>query len=122
MVKKAEQIAKQLDVLVLGCTHYPLLKEPIRECLPGCVELVDSAEACAEDVAGRLTSANLLRPAGTADTPAVRIFATDISERFGRLAARFLGEPIATPQKLTVDDRPSQMFSESPVGAVRWSA
>ncbi len=122
MVKRAEQLAERLDVLVLGCTHYPLLKDPIRECLPGSVQLVDSAEACAEDVAARLTTTNLLRPASSSHRPVVRVFATDISERFGRLAARFLGETIPTPEKLIVDDRPSQTFSDTPVSSVRWSA
>jgi glutamate racemase len=54
-------IDRNIDVLVLGCTHYPMLKGLIQKMVGGAVPVIDSAETCAEDVARRLRSAGLLR-------------------------------------------------------------
>ena len=108
LMRRAEQLSRYLDVLVLGCTHYPLLMDPIRRTVGYEVAIVDSASACAEDVATRLTTAGLLRAqADHADRkPTIQVFATDLPHRFGRLARRFLGEEIAAPELLCVDDGP----------------
>jgi glutamate racemase len=94
----------RLDALVLGCTHYPILKPAITGVLGPKVAVIDSAEACAEDVARRLTAASLLRPAQAAGT--LRLFATDLTRRFGRTASRFLGHCV-TPELLPLDPAPS---------------
>jgi glutamate racemase len=78
-----------LDVLVLGCTHYPLLKAEIAAVLGPEVHLVDSAEATAEAVAEALES-GLVPRATTA--PTRRTFVTDVPARFPEIAARFLGQ------------------------------
>ncbi len=105
MIRRAQQINKRLDVLVLGCTHYPLLRGAIADCLGPCTAVVDSADACADDVVARLTSANLLQSAPATEGPQrVQVFATDISSRFARLAARFLGEAIDAPELLPLDE------------------
>ena len=77
--------------LVLGCTHYPLLKEGIARTLGPDVTLVDSADAVADEVAGELARAGLLAPAGTG---AMRFFVSDNPERFREIGRQFLGEPI----------------------------
>jgi glutamate racemase len=83
-------LRSRIDTLVLGCTHYPLLKEAIRKVTHGKIALVDSAESCAEYVKERLASLELLstnrRRQGT-----IQPFVTDEVERFDELAARFLG-------------------------------
>lgn len=85
------------DVLVLGCTHYPLLKPLLRRVAPAHVSIVDSAESTARVVAGRLQ--NLLPPP-PADKeerrarPRLKFFATDSVEKFRRLGERFLTHPI----------------------------
>ena len=106
MIRRAQQINKRLDVLVLGCTHYPLLRGAIAQCVGPQTTIVDSADACADDVVARLTSANLLCPAATARPRErlVQVFATDISSRFAKLASRFLGEEIDPPELLSLDD------------------
>ena len=85
------------DVLVLGCTHYPMVRGACEAAMgPECV-VVDSAQACADDVAGRLKAAGLLRPATADETdprPALKLYASDESPRFAKLAARFLGEAV----------------------------
>ena len=83
------------DVLVLGCTHYPLLKTLLRRVAPAHVNIVDSAESTARVVAERLQK---ILPAAAAEerraVPRIRFFATDSVEKFRRLGERFLGRAI----------------------------
>jgi glutamate racemase len=79
------------DVLVLGCTHYPLLKPLLRRVAPPHITIVDSAESTAHAVAARLKSAPAVRPASA---PGLKFFATDSVEKFRRLGARFLARPV----------------------------
>jgi len=91
-------VAGRVDTLVLGCTHYPLLKPAIRRIVGRKIRLVDSAATCAQFVAERLADAGLLdtrrRRAGE-----IRAFVTDETERFSEWAERFLGEPVAKVSK-----------------------
>ena len=81
---------RRIDTLVLGCTHYPLLKKAIRAVAGPHVALVDSAESCAQFLTERLQSTRLLnktrRRAGV-----IQPFVTDEVERFHELTRRFLG-------------------------------
>jgi glutamate racemase len=89
----APLLALQIDTLVLGCTHYPLLKSLIQETAGKEVALIDSAIA----VAGR--TARLLGETGSAATtdapPEHRFFVTDAPHRFRETGESFLGRPIA---------------------------
>src|SRR5437867_5787561 len=80
----------RIDTLILGCTHYPLLKPALRSVAGKGVALVDSAESCARYVKERLEHLSLLsktrRRAG-----AIQPFVTDEADRFADLARRFLG-------------------------------
>jgi glutamate racemase len=94
---------KRIDTLVLGCTHYPLLKSVIKSTIGAVdgesVSLVDSAEATAEEVAQSLEGRGLLNhplepmaePTGTG---ASRFYVTDAAGRFHRIAERILEEPL----------------------------
>lgn len=79
----------RIDTLILGCTHYPLLKPAIRGVLGRSVALVDSAESCARYVRERLLRLTLLdssrRRAGI-----IQPFVTDEPDRFEEMAKRFL--------------------------------
>jgi len=84
------------DVLVLGCTHYPLIKPLLRRVAPEHIAIVDSAESTANDIACQLqietpSSANGERKS----VPAIRFFATDSAEKFRKMGTRFLGLPVA---------------------------
>src|SRR5450631_2362234 len=83
------------DTLVLGCTHYPLLRPLIQSIVPPGMRVIDSAEAAAE-AAARLFNGSSQLPPGLAGTPepVVRCFATDSVEKFERLGSRFLGRPV----------------------------
>lgn len=85
------------DVLVLGCTHYPLLRPLLRRVAPPQVTIVDSAESTAEVVAEQIK--RLVLQAQPADAssrgvPAVRFFVTDSVEKFRRLGKQFLGRAL----------------------------
>jgi glutamate racemase len=93
------------DTLVLGCTHYPLLKPVLRRVAPGHVAIVDSAESTARAVAGRL--GNLVAP-GTGEErrafPRLKFFATDSVEKFRKLGTRFLGHAIEDVRHVDLEE------------------
>jgi glutamate racemase len=95
-------IAKGINVLVLGCTHYPIYREAISERVGADVAVIDSADQCAQDVLRRLYSAKLHRDAG--GPGGLRCFVTDNSPRFASLAARFLGLKIQPPTLVCTDE------------------
>ena len=80
------------DVLLLGCTHYPLLKSVLQRVMRPDVIIVDSAESTALVVAQQLGSPLAAQPTDSATK--VQFFATDSVEKFRRLGARFLGRSI----------------------------
>ena len=83
-------LAKEnIDTLVMGCTHYPILKGPIMECVGSHVQLVNSAEETAKDVASILEKRNIT--CARSSGGAYRFFVTDNAERFRKVAAHFLG-------------------------------
>jgi glutamate racemase len=88
--------ANDADVLVLGCTHYPLIKPLLRRVAPEHVTIVDSAESTALDVARQLQIAPPSSPAGNElrGVPQLKFFATDSAEKFRRMGTRFLGLPV----------------------------
>ena len=89
-----------IDALVLGCTHYPLLKPLLHEIIGQTVQLIDSAEETAAET-GRLLDRLSLRAAPDA-TPAYRFVASDAPQQFLRLGQRFLGDTIDRVETLTL--------------------
>ncbi|MBK0870034.1 MAG: glutamate racemase [Saccharopolyspora sp.] len=82
-----------VDTLVLGCTHYPLLTGVLQLAMGEQVTLVSSAEETAKDVVRVLTENDLLSTAGDAEH---EFLATGEPDRFAKLARRFLGPMSAT--------------------------
>lgn len=80
-----------VDVLVLGCTHYPLLKALLARVMGPGVKLVDSAEETATVVAAELEARGLLAAGGTHEH---RFVVSDDEPHFRKVGARFLGEKI----------------------------
>jgi glutamate racemase len=76
------------DALVLGCTHYPLLKPLLRKVVPGQLAIVDSAESTAAALAKRLDGAP------RDGSPKIEFFATDSVEKFRRAGEKFIGRKI----------------------------
>jgi glutamate racemase len=94
----------QIDTLVLGCTHYPLLTGVIAYVMGDDVTLVSSAEETAKDVYRTLTSAELLMPASSA-TPTHVFSATGDPRSFERLGRRFLGPEVTAVTAFELPNR-----------------
>jgi glutamate racemase len=88
--------AHDADVLVLGCTHYPLIKPLLRRIAPEHIAIVDSAESTAHEVARHLQIEPLPSPAKSprSGVPGLKFFATDSADKFRRMGTRFLGLPV----------------------------
>jgi glutamate racemase len=82
------------DTLVLGCTHYPLLKPLIERMIPAGMKVIDSAESAAHQLVMLLCHDLGAPPQPAPDDPVLRFFATDSVEKFERLGSRFLGRPV----------------------------
>lgn len=87
-----------VGTLVLGCTHYPILRRVIQETMGNDVRLIDSGEATARDVERLLNDKGLSREAAEGRAPERHLcddldhfYVTDAAERFSRVAERFLG-------------------------------
>jgi glutamate racemase len=87
-----------VDTLVLGCTHYPLLADTIGDVVGNSIQLVDSAEATAIEVAQLLTAKKLHRVDST--RPHKTFLVTDTPARFLEVGTRFLGEPVTSAQQI----------------------
>lgn len=96
-------VQKQIEVLLLGCTHYPLLAATIRQSLrtlESSAYVVDSATAMAADVKFALESRSLERIPG--ENGELRCFATDLPSSFQEVATRFLGEQIGKVEAVDI--------------------
>jgi len=88
----------KIDTLVLGCTHYPILRDVIQQAVGEDVTLIDSGEATAVEVKALLKEKGLARltpPTGALARQLCddldHFYVTDAAERFARVAERFLG-------------------------------
>ncbi|HZK82250.1 MAG TPA: glutamate racemase [Humisphaera sp.] len=106
-------IRNRMNVLVLGCTHYPVYRELIQEMTGKVVPVIDSAQQCAEDVARRLKIAGMLH--GQNGAGSLSSFVTDDPERFQLLAPRFLGMEIDRPTWVHPEELYAPVMPPSPV-------
>jgi glutamate racemase len=83
----------RIDTLVLGCTHYPLLKKMIQKTMGNGVTLIDSASATAACVKEILEREKLSRDLSS--PPAHHFFVTDMPRRFLEIGERFLESPLS---------------------------
>ena len=104
-----KDLRSHVDTLVLGCTHYPILKEVIQDALGENVELIDSGEATAREVKSLLAEKGLGRTSpGTGALERQlcddldHFYVTDAAERFARVAERFLGSKPARLEAVEV--------------------
>jgi len=84
-------LANEIDTLVLGCTHYPLLRPLLQDVAGEEIRLVDSAETTAERAATLLAQLGLLSRGGAASR---HFYVTDVPQRFRTVGERFLGHPL----------------------------
>jgi len=107
--KATEMIAKEylfpftqekIDTLVLGCTHYPLLKNVISDALKGTAVLIDSGEAAALEVE-KVLDEHRLRNASK-EKPNLQFFVSDIPAKFTEIGERFLGAKMGIVKKVGI--------------------
>lgn len=100
-----------IDTLVLGCTHYPLLRPLIERLLGAEVRLIDSGEEAAVEVESTLRVQGLLHPGGSA--PVRRFTVSDMPLRFRTFGRRFLGDLIEGVEEVEVEGRLESPSPES---------
>jgi len=88
----APLLSRNIDTLVLGCTHYPLLQPLLQDVVGQNVQLIDSADTTAQRASLLLKSGALLNPGGAAGQ--LSCYVTDVPQRFQAIGERFLGEPL----------------------------
>ena len=93
---RAESSANALnpDTLVLGCTHYPLLRGAFEKAVRPGVTVIDSAESTARAAVKLFNKQAALQTFGNPEETHVHCFATDSVDKFERLASRFLGRSV----------------------------
>lgn len=83
---------QQIDTILLGCTHYPLLRDLIQEEMGSDVAIVDSATTCAEKAKSLLTTYQM--HTSSQSIPSYQYYVSDDPDRFMRLGKIFLGAAI----------------------------
>lgn len=106
------------DALVLGCTHYPILREVIQQTVGVGVKLIDSGQAAADEVATllefrELASGNVIDGPRSLCDDLDHFYVTDAAERFARVAERFLGSPPSRIEAIEVYGVDALVNSES---------
>jgi glutamate racemase len=89
---------RKLDALVLGCTHYPLLKRVIRRAVGERISLVDSAVEIAREAFRILAETDLLRKTSSGGKHG--FYVTDYPERFIKVGAKFLRENLSVVKQI----------------------
>jgi glutamate racemase len=98
----AEIVDLGADVLVLGCTHYPLLRGAIERTYPGAFQLVDSALTTAAKVSRQLHHAGMEAPEGQA--PHHELIVTAVPRRFNDVATILFGQEVPEVQEVDLWD------------------
>jgi glutamate racemase len=98
-IEALRNASTNVDVLLLGCTHYPLLRPLLRRVIPQRIEIVDSAEATARTLLHYLDGHNL-----AAGEPTYKFFVTDSVEKFRKQAPVFLGFATEAVERADLDD------------------
>lgn len=93
--------AQGVDTLILGCTHYPLLKGVISEVMGDRVQLIDSAEATARELRQLLRRENLQND--SPNSAVHRFFISDFPYRFQEVGEKFLGEKLPQVSQVSVE-------------------
>jgi glutamate racemase len=91
---------KNIDTLVLGCTHYPLLKKIISKVMGRGIRLIDSAVETSQEIKTTLEALNITRK-GKARTVR-KFYVTDAPQKFLKIGGRFLGKKIEHIEKIIV--------------------
>ncbi len=96
--------AQEIDTLVLGCTHYPLLRPAIERYMGAAVTCIDPAEAVSQQLQNVLETAGLLRQVGDAGAaPHYECYVSDAAEKMTEFANRILPFQIENVHKINIE-------------------
>lgn len=94
-------MVKEIDTLILGCTHYPLLSEAIKEVVGESIKLISSAEEAAREIKEILKEKGHLRT--DSSSPVYRFISTGDKSKFLKLSSQFLGRPIDKVEEVSLE-------------------
>lgn len=89
---------EKIDTLILGCTHYPVLREAIQGAVDAGVTLIDSGEATAAEVERALEREGLRNP--SPQNPNLQFFVSDLPAKFAEVGERFLGQKMGRVHRI----------------------
>jgi glutamate racemase len=95
-------IEKRIDTLILGCTHYPLIKNILQKVVDSDVRIVDTSVETAVDVENILKEKDMLNT-GTGQTHH-QFYVSDFPQKFEEIADRFLGQSLPDVKRISLDD------------------
>jgi len=94
-------LSKNIDTLILGCTHFPVIKDTIQKEIGPDIALIDSGEETAKFVRKMLKDLNLTRNKETQGQ--VEFYVSDIPGKFDEVGTRFLGQPVINAKRVDFD-------------------
>ncbi|MCK9483620.1 MAG: glutamate racemase [Candidatus Marinimicrobia bacterium] len=97
-----QKLSPQIDTLILGCTHYPIIKNVIQKVVDGNIRIIDTAVETANQVRQILTQYALL--SDLQKPPKHQYYVSDLPQKFEEIAERFLGEPIVNVERVHSED------------------
>jgi glutamate racemase len=97
----APMLARSIDTLIMGCTHYPLLEPSIAEITGPRVRLVDPGVATAEQARAQLAGLDLLNT--STSLPRHTYYLSDFPHKFVEVGERFLGRSLGHVHRITLD-------------------
>lgn len=95
-------LSREIDTVILGCTHYPILTPLIRHELGESVHIIDSASVCADKIFEELKKKNLY--GSSLEKGTKMYYASDDIEKFRRLGKKFLGTPLEFVEPYLIED------------------
>lgn len=98
----APLMKKRIDTLILGCTHYPILKEAIQKFVGARVKLIDSAGPTVEHLESKLRESGLIKENGKKGK--LKVFVSDLPQSFVKIGERFLGMSLRNIQVVRLQE------------------
>jgi glutamate racemase len=107
-----DMMKEDIDTLILGCTHYPLLESAIRKVVGSEKHLIDSGRETAKAVKEVLMKEDMLNMKGK--TAQNKFFVSDIQEKFAEVGSRFLGQPLQNIERIDFEQFLIQLGANVP--------
>jgi glutamate racemase len=98
----APLLANKIDTLILGCTHFPVIKDLIQDEVGAGIRLIDSGEETALVVKDKITALGIRRKPGARGE--VQFYVSDIPKKFDEVGTRFLGHPLVNARRVDFDN------------------